>query len=121
MQKVISRTSLRGGRFSRTSGKARYVILYLFVAALTFCALCWPIISGEYKVWRAQSAFEEKTSEAKYLGKTADQVIGVLGPPTDQVTFSDGSRDLIYDGPYDADCRVEIRGGVVTRVEHWTK
>jgi hypothetical protein len=48
---------------------------------LTVSALLWPLITQEFSIWRAQSAFEAKTSETKLRGKTANQVIGLLGAP----------------------------------------
>jgi hypothetical protein len=97
----------------------RLAILLLCGGALVFVA---PCAKDEYFVWKAQNRFEDQTSEVSLHGKTADQVTEMLGgPPRSVHNFSDGDADMIYFGPYGEYCRVEVRGGAVTKVVHWTK
>jgi hypothetical protein len=95
------------------------VIAFIIATSATYLGLGFyrQIISERRQIQQ----FEQKTSEAKFFGKTADQIIASLGQPDGQEKFSDGGRDLVYVGPYDVACRFEVRSGVVTHIERWSK
>lgn len=105
--------------YSRWLWRALGLSVALLAIGISYIA--WNISREVFAERRQVQQFEQKTSEAKMLGKTADQVIAVMGRPDGEETFSDGGRDLIYRGPYDVACRFEIRGGVVTNVVRWQK
>jgi hypothetical protein len=85
-----------------------------FGCILAVCAL-WLI-----PMWVHILSFRARTSETKVLGKTSSQIITLVGTPDDQVTYLDGSKDLIYLGEEEA-CRIEIRRGLATKVLRWSK
>ena len=68
--------------------------------------------------------FNEKTSDAKLRGKTTAQIVALLGKPDSDTGYGDGSRWLVYRGPWGAMCGITIapgEHGVASDVEHWGK
>ncbi len=80
-----------------------------------------PLIIFFAKVELDVMAFKNRFTESKLSGKTVGQVIKLIGRPDDQVTFRDGSCDLIYEGPHGSAYRVEIRKGAVTHLAQLDK
>ena len=122
MPPSVTRMDYEPGKSQRRSsvGLRTAIVVALIAgapAAYFGVRICQQLASERRQI----EQFEQKTSEAKLLGKTDNQIIAALGQPADQEDFSDGGRDLIYCRPYDVVCRFEIRGGVATNVVRWSK
>jgi hypothetical protein len=95
----------------RKTGFLRRLPIYIVLG------MCAPFVITECIVWQAHSRFDERTSDAKLLGKTPDEIVLILGKPIDRIGYSDGSFDYVYEGEYRAVCHVDFRNGVVSKVE----
>jgi hypothetical protein len=97
-------------------------IARLFIAAVILAA--GVVAVGVFAEQQAISQFNEKTSDAKLRGKTADQIIAILGKPDDDADYGKGSRWLVYRGPWGSMCGIMVgpgEPGVANDVTHWGK
>jgi hypothetical protein len=103
----------------KKQNRAVRIVSIVMVAILL--GLLIPFAKDEFTVYRAQTRFEENTDEMRLAGNTVEQVKGLLGNPRETVNYDGESCDMIYAGPYEDFCRVEVREGHVEHVKHWSK
>jgi hypothetical protein len=102
-------------------------IAYLFIIGAIVAAgwsgiVVYRIGSNLRAARQAVEQFYDNTSGAKMRGKTAEQIVALLGKPDSDTSYGDGSRWLVYRGPWDSMCGITItKDGVASDVEHWAK
>jgi hypothetical protein len=97
----------------------RVVFISGTVIASLILALLLLIVFWGFKIRYAVSGFNEKTSNAKMIGKSANELTSMLGPPDDTIAKSNGFIEWTYYGPYGAYCRMNLRRGVVESTNRW--
>ena len=64
--------------------------------------------------------FEDRTKIGLFFGNSVAQIESTLGRPQAMAELSPGNVDLIYFGPHQRVCRIEVRSGRAVRSVYWT-
>jgi hypothetical protein len=122
MEPLNYHPSSTNGSFFRDLKK---VLFWLMIAAITTATVVVLLIAWKIHDIRAiANAFDAKTSSAKLVGMTPQQIIALLGPPmTDTRTSGDTNQDctIAYEDNSGEICRIEITKGAASNIEHYAK
>jgi hypothetical protein len=100
----------------------------LVVVVIAVLAVIVSVAVNLHAARNAVIAFDNTTSSSRLMGKTPGQIVSLLGTPYfDSRVGPPATRDtdaecvIGYQGPWGEMCRIEVKAGVATKIEHYGK